>query len=93
MKNNINDLLKMALNEMQCHIESETKTDNVLLIFDNEIQKDRYMKLLKNKNACLIDRIPITLDELSYTNKLVGTRFKRYVFITDDDIKYLESQE
>ena len=90
MKNNINDLLKMALNEMQCHIESETKTDNVLLIFDNEIQKDRYMKLLKNKNYCLIDRIPITLDELSYTNKLVGTRFKRYCFITDDDIKDLE---
>ena len=90
MKNNINDLIKMALNEMQCHIVPEYKSDNVLLIFDNEEQKDRYMKIMKDNNHCLIDRIPITLDELSYTNKLVGIRFKRYQFITDEDIKKLE---
>ena len=82
----MNEALKPALNKLQVHLESEVKTDNVLLIFDNALVKDEYMKICKKKNYCLIDIIPITLEELERSNKLVGTRFKRYHFVTDNEI-------
>ena len=82
----MNESLKLALNKLQLRLESETKTDNVLLIFDNIQIKDNYIKLCQKKNYCLIDIIPITLEELERSNKLVGTRFKRYHFVTDNEI-------
>ena len=82
----MNEALKPALNNLQLHLESETKTDNVLLIFDNALVRDEYMKILKKKNYCLIDKIPITLEELEHSKKLDGTRFKRYHFVTDIEL-------
>ena len=85
----MNDLMKLGLNKLQLHLESETITDNTLLIFDNKTMKNKYIELLKKRNYCLIDRIFITLDELVYTNKLDGIKFKQYHFITDGDMEYL----
>ena len=93
----MNEALKPALNNLQLHLERETKTDNVLLIFDNVLVKNEYIKLCKKKNYCLIDIIPITLEELEHSNKLDGIRFKRYHFVTDNEIydlmKRLESKD
>ena len=41
----MNEALKPALNNLQLHLERETKTDNVLLIFDNVLVKNEYIKL------------------------------------------------
>ena len=82
----MNEALKPALNNLQLYLESETKTNNVLLIFDNALVRDEYIKILKKKNYCLIDIIFITLEELEHSNKLDGTRFKSYHFITDNEM-------
>lgn len=86
----INDSFKLALNNLQNRICSEIKTDNVLLIFDNEQQKRKYKKYLKENNLCEIDRILLTLNDLFYENTLKGLRFKRYWFMTDDDMKNIK---
>ena len=88
----MNEALKFALNQLQFHLENELKTDNVLLIFDNQQVKDEYIKLCKKKNYCLIDIIPITLEELEHFNKLVGTKFKKYHFVTDIELYNLKEK-
>ena len=86
----INDSFKLALNNLQNRICSEIETDNVLLIFDNEEQKQKYKKYLKQNKLCVIDKILITLNDLIYTNALLGRRYKRYWFITERDMKDIE---
>ena len=88
----MSEALKVALNQLQLRLENEKNTDNVLLIFDNKQVENEYIKLLKKRNYCLIDIIPITLGELEHSNKLVGTRFKRYHFITDIELYDLKEK-
>ncbi len=88
----MSETLKEALNLLQLRLVNETNTDNVLLIFDNGKVRDEYIKLLKKKNYCLIDIIPITLKELENFNKLRGTKFKRYHFVTDIELHDLKEK-
>lgn len=86
----INDNFKNALNVLQNHLVKSTESDNVLFIFDNEEQKQKYKKYLRQNKLCEIDKILITINDLLYTNSLIGLRYKRYWFMTDDDMKKLE---
>lgn len=86
----INDSFKLALNNLQNRICNEIETDNVLLIFDNEEQKQKYKKYIKRNKLCEIDKILITINDLVYTNALIGRRYKRYWFITERDMKDIE---
>lgn len=86
----INDSFKLALNNLQNRICNEIETDNVLLIFDNEKQKQKYKKYIKRNKLCEIDKILITINDLIYTNALLGCRYKRYWFITERDMKDIE---
>ena len=61
-----------------------TKDSHVkLLIFDNY---DLLNKHLKTLDKVVLNERCITLNELCYSNKLVGIRFSSYWFMTDEDI-------
>ena len=83
----INDNFKLAINQLQNRLG---ESDNVLFIFDNEEQKQKYKKYLKRNKLCEIDKILITLNDLFYTNALVGRRYKRYWFMTERDMQDIE---
>ena len=76
----LSDTLKNAINELQTRIVPCYESDNVLLIFDKQEQIDRYKKFI---DYITPDRICITLKDLCESNKLRGTRFKRFMFVTD----------
>ena len=86
----INDNFKLAINQLQNRLVESYESDNVLLIFDNEQQKQKYKNYLKENNLCEIDKILITINDLLYRNTLIGLRFKRYWFITDEDMKNIK---
>ena len=85
----INDNFKLAINQLQNRLVESYESDNILLIFDNEEQKQKYKKYLKQNYSCELDKILITLNDLIYKKTLKGLRFKRYWFVTDDDMKNL----
>ena len=89
----MNEALKPALEHLQLHLVNEIESDNILLIFDNALVRDKYIEIQKKKNQCLIGIIPITLEELESSNKLIGTRFKRYHFVTDNEMYDLILEE
>jgi len=86
----INDNFKLAINQLQNRLVKSYESDNVLLIFDNNRQKEKYEKYLKENNLCEIDKILITLYDLIHPNSLIGLRYKRYWFMTDEEMKNLE---
>lgn len=86
----INDNFKLAINQLQNRLVESFESDNVLFIFDNEEQKQKYKKYLKRNKLCEIDKILITLNDLVYTNALVGRRYKRYWFMTERDMQDIE---
>lgn len=73
----INNELKASINKLQLHLVSETESDNVLIIFDNETELLKYRRA--HKYMCP-DQILITIEELYLTNRLDGLRYKRYIF-------------
>ena len=80
----MNDNLKVALNIMQSYIVPEYESDNVLYIFDNKEQLERYKQKMIKEHKNTPDKILKTIDDLS--NGFTGLRFKRYWFMTDRDI-------
>lgn len=78
----IDDNLKMAINKLQYSIDKNS--DVTLLIFDNMDLLNRYLKTL-NKTIITNER-SITINELIYSNKLDGLRFRNYWFVKDGDI-------
>jgi hypothetical protein len=82
----MNDTFKTALNRLQLYIVPSYESDNILLIFQNDDDKVNYLLNKKNKNQCIIDLIPITLNELiNNPNRLDGLRYKRYWFVLDEE--------
>ena len=86
----INDNFKLAINQLQHRLVESFESDNVLFIFDNEEQKQKYKKYLKQNKLCEIDKILITLNDLVYTNTLAGRRYKGYWFMTEQDMRAIE---
>lgn len=81
----MSDELKNAINLLQTRLVDETKSDNVLLIFDNDCQREEYKKINKNM---VCDKILITLNELScYSIKLVGQRYKSFHFMKSEEVE------
>lgn len=74
----MNNILKQAINMLQNHLAKSYESDNVLLIFDNQAELLKYSRQHKYKTP---DQILITIEELCYSYKLDGLRFKRYVFV------------
>lgn len=80
----MSDNLKVALNIMQSYIVPEYESDNVLYIFDNKEQLERYKRKMIEEHKNTPDKILKTINDLS--NGFTGLRFKRYWFMTDRDI-------
>ena len=74
------DELKISINIMQDLMERDS--ENILLIFDNPEQLERYKK---NTNFDHSNEILITINDL-LCKGLIGIRFRRYWFMTDRDI-------
>lgn len=79
------DNLKNAINELQYRIDKQS--DTMLLIFDNVIAMDVYIRRHKEKIDNLelpldfFDRVILmTIEELSRINSLSGRRFGQYHF-------------
>lgn len=81
----INNELKTAINKLQLPLVSETESDNILLIFDNQAELLKYKR--KHKYMCP-NELLITLDDLCYkSHTLDGLRYKQYYFMTDEEVK------
>lgn len=81
----MSDELKNAINLLQTRLVDKTKSNNILLIFDNDFQRKKYKKLNKNMTS---DEILITSGELClHPIMLVGQRYKSFYFIKEGDIK------
>lgn len=74
---------KKMLYMIESRIVSETKSDNVLYIFDNIQELNKYKKQCLEKHYSMYDKIFMTIDDVLH-NRLVGYRYKRYVFIKGD---------
>ncbi len=61
----------------------ETTTDNVLYVFDNIQDLRKYKKQCLEKHYSIYDKIFVTIDDI-LRGRLVGFRYKRYVFIKGD---------
>lgn len=79
------DELKNAVNLLQTRLVDASKSNNILLIFDNDCQREKYKKVKKNM---ISDEILITLNELCYYSiALVGQRYKSFYFMKYEEIK------
>ena len=76
--------LKNFLNIMQDYLTNDS--EKILLIFDKRYQLERYRK--RKKEEKLENEILITYGELLYKGSkcLTGRRFRRYWFMTDEDL-------
>ena len=74
------DELKISINIMQDYIVRDS--ENILLIFDNIEQLERYKRNINFEHS---NEILITINDL-LCKGLVGIRFRRYWFMTDRDI-------
>lgn len=76
--------LKKFLNIMQDYLTNDS--EKILLIFDKRYQLEGYRKGKKEEK--LENEILITYGELLYngSNCLTGRRFRRYWFMTDEDL-------
>ncbi len=73
------DELKIAMNKLQLRIVSELKSDNVLLIFDNQAELLKYKRA--HKYMCP-NEILITIEDLCYKRTILNDlRYKRYCFV------------
>lgn len=68
----------------------ETTSDNVLYVFDNKQELLKYKKQCLEKHYCICDKIFATIDDILH-GRLVGYRYKRYVFIKGDLVEKVES--
>ena len=82
------DDLKMALNNLQLHIDSNR--EEVLLLFNNNYSIRLYRENRKKEIAkgelpanYLDNIICITIEDFVYRNALTGRKFKRYYFMVD----------
>lgn len=78
----MNDDMKSLIDLLQTRIVDCTKSDNVLLIFDNQEDLEKYKKVYKHIAPNLILR---TLDVMQKTS-LIGLRYKRFHFVREDEI-------
>ena len=68
----MSDELKNAINLLPTRLVDASKSNKVLLIFDNDFQREKYKELKKNM---ISDEILITFNELSYHSiALVGQK-------------------
>lgn len=79
----MSDGLKNAINLLPTRLVDVSKSNNVLLIFDNDCQREKYKKINNVSNEILV-----TLNELCYHSiMLVGQRYKNFYFMKDEEIK------
>lgn len=76
----MSDKEKELIDILQTHLVSETVSDNVLYIFDNEICKKNHIINLKNFHKNTPDKLFYTKQEL-YKFKARGLRYKRFTFV------------
>lgn len=86
----MNDGLKVALNYLQ-YCMTDT-SDNALLIFDTNRLADEYRSMLVKRGDDITNKMFISLNDLIYSNTLIGRRFSHYYFITDLDIRSLREE-
>ena len=83
----LNDNLKRTINMLQFHIDRES--DYILLIFDTEQDRMKYIKSLK---TVVVKEKHITMGKLYEPNTLDGLRYRAFYFVTDENVNKLESQ-
>ncbi len=78
------DEIKNIIDILQTKAVSELESDNVLLIFDYSCERELYKR---NHKYLAPDQLLFTLEELLCKNKLDGLRYKRFHFVTDEEIE------
>lgn len=86
----MNDNLKVALNYLQYSMTDTS--DNALLIFDTNRLADEYRSMLVKRGDDITNKMFISLNDLIYSNTLIGRRFSHYYFIIDSDIMRLREE-
>nr|DAP38458.1 MAG TPA: hypothetical protein [Caudoviricetes sp.] len=76
----LTDNLKRAIDELQTRTVPCYESDYILLIFDNKTVLNKYK--IKHKYRAP-NKILITLEDLK---NLAGLKFKRFHFVTDDEV-------
>lgn len=85
----MNDDLKMTINRLQNRIVNSFESDNILLIFDNQEQLEKYKR---NKKYICPNELFTTINELCFTNFLDGKKYKQYWFMLDKDIGGVDNE-